>query len=86
VTGGIAALWLAPQSGKQTQKLVHKQGEALKHQADKAVSQVVEQIEESATQAVDHVEALRHDAEQLINDRVDHINQAATSVKKAVSG
>jgi gas vesicle protein len=86
VLGGLTALWLTPQSGKQTQKLVRKQGEALKHQADKAASHVVEQIEETATQAVDQVETLRHDAEQLITDRVEHVNQATKSVKKAVSG
>ena len=85
VLGGLLALWFAPQSGKQTQKLVRKQGKALKHQADQAASQVYEQIEDTAAQAVDQVETLRHEGEQLLNDRVERINQATASVKKAVS-
>ena len=85
VLGGLLALWFAPQSGKQTQKLVRKQGEALKHQADKAASHVYEQIEDTAAQAVDQVETLRHEGEQFLNDQVERINQATSSVKKAVS-
>jgi gas vesicle protein len=85
IIGGVTALWLAPQSGQQTQKLVRKQGEALKYQADKAVSHVVEQFEDSAAQAVDQVETLRHEGEKFLNDRVERINQATSSVKKAVS-
>jgi gas vesicle protein len=85
VIGVVTALWFAPQSGKQTQKLVREQGEALKHQADKAVSHVVEQIEDSAADAVDQVETLRHEGVKFLNDRVERINQATSSVKKAVS-
>jgi gas vesicle protein len=85
VVGGVIALWFAPQSGKQTQKLVRKQGEALKHQADKAASHVVEQFEDSAAQAVNQVETLRHEGEQFLNDQVERVNQATSSVKKAVS-
>ena len=85
VLGGLIALWFAPQSGKQTQTLVRKQGKALKHQADKAASHVVEQIEDSAGQAVDQVETLRHEGEQFLNDQVERMNQATASVKKVVS-
>jgi gas vesicle protein len=85
VVGALLALWFAPQSGKQTQKLVRKQGEALKHQAGEAASHVVEQFEDSAAQAVNQVETLRHEGEQFLNDRVERINQATSSVKKAVS-
>ena len=85
VIGGVTALWLAPQSGKQTQKLVRQQGKALKQRADKAVANVYEQIEDTAAQAVDQVETLRHDGEQFLNDGVERINQATASVKKAVS-
>lgn len=83
--GGMLALWFAPQSGKQTQTLVRKQGKALKHQADKAASHVYEQIEDTAAQAVDQVETLRHEGEQFLNDQVERMNQATSSVKKAVS-
>jgi gas vesicle protein len=38
--GGLVALWLAPQSGKQLQKRVRKQGKALKRQADDALAHV----------------------------------------------
>ena len=85
VIGGVTALWLAPLSGQQTQKLVRKQGKALKQQADQAVANVYEQIEDTAAQAVDQVETLRHDGEQFLNDGVERINQATASVKKAVS-
>lgn len=85
VVGALLALWFAPQSGKQTQKLVRKQGEAIKHQADKAAAHVAEQIEDTAAQAVDQVEALRHEGEQFLSDRVERINQVTSSVKKAVS-
>lgn len=85
VVGGLLALWFAPQSGKQTQKLVRKQGEALMNQVDKAASHVVEQIEDTAAQVVDQAETLRHEGEQFLNDRVERINQATSSVKKAVS-
>jgi gas vesicle protein len=81
VIAGLTALWLAPQSGKQTQKLVRKQGKTLKHEADKAVSHVVEQFEETAAQAVNQVEMLRHEGEQFLNDWVERINQAILSVK-----
>ena len=40
VLGGVTALWLAPQTGKQTQTLVRRQGKALKRQAGKTVSLV----------------------------------------------
>jgi gas vesicle protein len=84
VIGGVKALWFAPQSGKQLQTLVHKQGKALKHQADEATSHVYEQIEDTAAQAAEQVEPLRQDGEQLLNDRVEMINQAALSVKKSM--
>ncbi|MFZ4657304.1 MAG: YtxH domain-containing protein [Caldilineaceae bacterium] len=82
--GGLAALWLAPQSGKQLQTLMHKQGKTLKHQADKATSHVVEQIEDTVAQTAEQVQTLRHDGEQFLNDRVEMINQAALSAKKSV--
>jgi gas vesicle protein len=83
--GGLTALWVAPQSGSQTQKLVRQQGKALKQQAEKTASQVYEQIEDTAAGAVDQVERLRHEGEQFLDDRVERINQATASVKKAVS-
>ena len=85
VLGALLALWFAPQSGKQTQTLVRKQGKALKHQADKAASHAFEQIEDTAAQAVDQVETLRHEGEQFLNDQVERMNQATASVKKVLS-
>ena len=40
--GGLIALWFAPQTGKQLQTRVHKQGKALKHQADEAIAHISE--------------------------------------------
>lgn len=84
VIGGMIALLFAPQSGKQLQTLVHKQGKALKHQADEAASHVVEQLEDTVAQTAEQVQMLRHDGEQFPNDRVEMINQAALSAKKSV--
>lgn len=84
VIGGLIALWFAPQSGKQLQTLVRKQGKTLKHQADKTTARLIEQVEERATQAAEQVETLRHDGEQFLNDQVDLIRQTAVSAKKSV--
>ena len=86
VIGVVTALWFAPQSGKQTQRLVRKQGEAFKHRADKAASHVYEQIEDTVAQATDQVETLGHAGEQFLDNQVERVNQATASVKKAVSG
>jgi gas vesicle protein len=83
--GGLTALWFAPQSGKQLQTLVRKQGKALKQQADEVTAHVYEQIEDGATQATEQVKVLRQESEQFLNDQVDLLNQAAVSVKKSVS-
>jgi hypothetical protein len=40
--GGLMALWLAPQTGKQLQTRVQKQGKALKRQADEAIAHLSE--------------------------------------------
>jgi gas vesicle protein len=85
VIGGLTALWFTPQSGKQLQTLMHKQGKALKHQAGEVTAHLYGQIEDSTAQAVEQVATLRQDGEQLLNDQVERINAAASSVKKSVS-
>jgi gas vesicle protein len=85
VIGAVVALWLVSQSGKQTQTRIRQQGETLKRQADKRASRVYEQIEETATEAVDQVERLRHKGEQLLDDQVESISLATASVKDAIS-
>lgn len=88
VIGGLIALWLAPQSGKQLQTLVnkqvHKHGKALKHQADEATSQLHGQFDDTVTQAAEQVETLRKDGEQFLNHQVEMLNQAALLAKKSL--
>ena len=88
VIGGLVALWLAPQSGHQLQTLVnkqvHKQGKALKHQADAATSQLYGQFDDTVIQAAEQVETLRKDGERFLNHQVEILNQAAMSAKKSL--
>ena len=91
VSGAIAALLLAPQSGEETRTLIKDKTIELRDQASSTVEESIEKAEKAANEAVKKAETLLEDAKKKASEVAeqgqvvleDTKNKATKTVKAA---
>jgi len=88
VTGAMAMLLLAPQSGKQTRDQIRQQGIELREQTVKTVEGAVTQARGKARQITDDVRErageLQQRGQDMLDERRGHLSEALKDAGKAV--
>ena len=90
VIGAVTALFLAPQSGKETRQQIQQRAMDLRYQATNTVENTLEQLNTKASQLKVDMEAKTKDLSQqgkevLIN-QLDRVAEAVESSKKLLQG
>lgn len=88
VSGAIAALLLAPQSGEETRTIIKDKAIELRDQASTTIEETVEKAEKAANEAIKKAEALLDDAKKRANEIAEKgqvvLEESKDKVAKAV--
>jgi gas vesicle protein len=80
--GGIAALLLAPHSGKKTRKLIRRMARDLRDMADEGLDELGDRFGEGKERVREEAGRVR----EAIHDRVEDVRGRANDTAKAVRG
>lgn len=88
VSGTIAALLLAPQSGEETRTIIKDKAIELRDQASTTVEETIEKAEKAANEAIKRAEALLADAKKRANEIAEKgqvvLEESKDKVSKAI--
>ena len=88
LAGAIAMLLLAPQSGKETRKLIQKKSVELRDQTTEMVEDTVAQVRSNVNKIAlggrEKINALKKHGQELAVEQLDHVSKAAKAGKKAI--
>jgi len=84
--GAIAALWLAPQSGKKTQQMISKEAHRLQRTAEDTVEDLKKNAENTSNDIREKADAARHDGQEWLDHQADKVGKAASKVRNTVTG
>jgi gas vesicle protein len=85
LAGAIAGFWMAPQSGKKTQKLIRQEAQRLRHTAEHAVDDIKEGVESASDDIREKVQSARHDGRGWLNQRADQAGKLSAKLREAVA-
>jgi gas vesicle protein len=94
ISGAIAALLLAPQSGEDTRTMIKDKAIELRDDASTTIEDTLEKAEKAANEGIKRAEALLNDARKRANEIAekgqvvleDSKDKVAKAVKKATKG
>jgi gas vesicle protein len=88
LAGAIAMLLLAPQSGKETRKLIQKKSVELRDQTTEMVEDTVAQVRSNVNKIAlggrEKINELKKHGQELAVEQLDHVSKAAKAGKKAI--
>lgn len=85
LAGAIAGIWMAPHSGKKTQKLLQREGLHLQQTAEHAVDDIKEGAESMADDIREKVSEARNDGRGWLNQRVDQAGKLSAKLRNTVA-
>jgi gas vesicle protein len=83
LTGAVTMLLLAPQSGKETRKLIQEKSIELRNRTTEMVEDTVAQVR---TKANNLTVGLKDRGQEIAVKQLDHVSEAAQAGKKAIQG
>ncbi len=83
--GALATLWLAPQSGKKTQQLIHRRALRMQQAAEDAVENVKDGVDHASNDVRDKVHAVRKEVREWMNQRADAADNVSAKIREAVA-
>lgn len=90
LTGAVAAILLAPQSGKETREQIRKKAAELRDQTTSSFEDVVSEVRSKAGQIKDEVSEkakdLKQQGEDVLVEQLDRVTAATETGKKAIQG
>jgi gas vesicle protein len=88
LVGAVAMLLLAPQSGKETRKLIQKKGIELRDQTTEMVEDTLAQVRSNVNNIAlggrEKLNELKKHGQELAVEQLDHVSEAAKAGKKAI--
>src|SRR4030065_1070245 len=94
ISGAVAALLLAPQSGEETRTIIKDKAIELRDQAATTIDETVEKAEKTVNESIKKAEAMLADAKKRANELAEKgqvvleesKDKVAKAVKKAADG
>ena len=83
LAGAVTMLLLAPQSGKDTRKLIQEKSIELRNQTTEMVEDTVAQVRTKADQIK---KGVKNYGQELAVEQLEHVSEAAQAGKKAIQG
>jgi gas vesicle protein len=83
--GALATLWLAPQSGKKTQQLIHRQALRMQQAAEDALDDIKDGAERTSEDVREKVSVARKEGKSWLNQRADQASNASAKIRDAVA-
>ncbi len=83
--GALATLWLAPQSGKKTQQLIHRQALRMQQAAEDAVETIKEGADQASNDVRDKVNAVRKEGRGWMKQRADAADNISARIRDSVA-
>jgi gas vesicle protein len=88
LAGAVAMLLLAPQSGKETRKLIQKKSVELRDQTTEMVEDTVAQVRSNVNKIAlggrEKFNELKQHGQELAVEQLEHVSKAAKAGKKAI--
>lgn len=88
LAGAVAMLLLAPQSGKETRKLIQKKSLELRDRSTEMVEDTLAQVRSSVNKIAldgrEKIEELKKHGQELAVEQLDNVSEAAQAGKKAL--
>lgn len=85
ILGALATLWLAPQSGKKTQQLIHRQALRMQQAAEDAVEDIKDGAERTSEDIREKVSVARTEGKSWLNQRADEASNVSAKIRESVT-